>query len=85
MTISYVQGFGRSVGRDEKPRADIVQFDTVSMTKLECVVNDDMLDEVIEIIKKAARTGQPGDGKVIIYDVSEMVKIKTGQRSDLFI
>jgi nitrogen regulatory protein P-II 1 len=85
VTISYVQGFGRSVGRDDKPSADIVQFDTVSMTKLECVVDDGMLDEAVEIIKKAAHTGQPGDGKIIIYDVSEMVKIRTGQRSDSFI
>ncbi len=85
VTISYVQGFGRSVGRDEKPSADIVQFDTVNLAKIECVVNDEMLDEIIDVIRKTAHTGQPGDGKIAIYDVREMVKIRTGQRSDTVI
>jgi nitrogen regulatory protein P-II 1 len=85
VTISYVQGFGRSVGRDEKPGADIVQYDTANLAKIECVVNDNMLDEIIDVIKTAAHTGQPGDGKITIYDVKEMVKIRTGQRSDIVI
>jgi nitrogen regulatory protein P-II 1 len=85
VTISYVQGFGRSVGRDEKPSADFVQYDTANLAKVECVVDDDMLDEIIDVIKKAAHTGQPGDGKITTYDVKEMVKIRTGQRSDTVI
>lgn len=85
VTISYVQGFGRSVGRDEKPNADIVQFDTANLAKIECVVSDNMLDEIIDVIKNTAHTGQPGDGKITIYDVREMVKIRTGQRSNTVI
>ncbi len=85
VTISYVQGFGRSVGRDEMPGADAVQFDTAQLTKIECVVNNEMLDEIIGVIKKAAHTGQPGDGKIVIYDVKEMVRIRTGQRSNTVI
>ena len=48
-------------------------------------VDDNYLDEILDVIKKAAYTGQPGDGKIVIYNVSKMVKIKTGQRSTVVI
>jgi len=80
VTISNVQGFGKTVGRDAKPREDVVQYDTVSMVKVECVVDDELLDEIVEVIKTCAHTGAPGDGKIAIYDVQELVKIRTGER-----
>ena len=80
VTISYVQGFGKTVGRDETPGADVVQYGTVSMVKVECVVADGMLDEIIDVIKARAHTGSPGDGKIAVYNVEELVKIRTGER-----
>lgn len=78
LTISSVQGFGQTVGRDASAEAE---FGTVNMTKVECVVDDEMLDDILEIIGRSAHTGLTGDGKIVIYDVSEIVKIKTGIRS----
>jgi nitrogen regulatory protein PII len=76
-----VRGFGRTVGRGgSQSGINNPIYGTVNMAKVECVVDDDMLGEIIEVITKAAHTGLPGDGKIVIYDVSEMVKIRTGER-----
>ena len=80
ITISYVQGFGKTVGREEKASADLVNYDTVSMVKVECIVNDDMLDEIVDVIKRRAHSGLPGDGKIAVYDVQELIRIRTGER-----
>lgn len=80
VTVSHVRGFGRTAGRtgsDSMP----VQYGTAEMVKLECVVNDDLLDVVIDIIQTASCTGQVGDGKIFILDVLELVKIRTATRS----
>ncbi len=81
VTVSHVRGFGKTVGRRGDSEETPVQYGTAEMVKLECVVNDDLLDTVIDIIQAAAHTGQTGDGKTLIYDVSEIVKTKTGKRS----
>ncbi|MBU1984286.1 P-II family nitrogen regulator [bacterium] len=81
VTVSHVRGFGRAVGRSPESERTPVQYGTAEMVKLECVINDDLLDEVIDIIQVAAHTGRAGDGKILVYDVKEVVKIKTGNRS----
>ncbi len=81
VTVSRVRGFGRAVGRSQSAEETPVKYGTTVMTKLECVVNDDLLDSVIDIIQKAAHTGNPGDGKIFVYDVREVVEIRTGHRS----
>ncbi|MFQ5472961.1 MAG: P-II family nitrogen regulator [Dehalococcoidia bacterium] len=78
VTLSEVRGFGRTVGRSEKPEEVSVQFGTAEMVKLECVVNDDDVDTVIDLIQQAAHTGIVGDGKIFVYDVERAVKIRTG-------
>lgn len=80
VTVSFVRGFGRTVGRSTTATQTPVQYGTVEMAKLECVVNDDQVPFVVDIIRAAACTHSPGDGKVFIYDVSEVIKIKTGAR-----
>jgi nitrogen regulatory protein PII len=80
VTVSMVKGFGRSVGRSEETDDIPAQFGTVQMAKVECIVNDDQLDEVLDIIQQAAYTGRPGDGKIAVYDVPEIVQIRTGKR-----
>ena len=79
VTVSYVRGFGRTVGRTESEGAP-VQYATAEMVKLECVVNDDDVDAVIDLIQQAAHTGNVGDGKVFVYDVERAIKIRTGAR-----
>jgi len=80
VTVSYVRGFGRTVGRTESESVP-VQYGTAEMVKLECVVNEDLLDAVIGIIQTAAHTGQVGDGKIFVLEVLELVKTRTGKRS----
>lgn len=82
VTISEVHGFGKTVGRGPEAGAGKSRYGTARMVKLECVVNDDMLDEVLELIASSAQTERPGDGKIIVCDVREIVKIRTGERSD---
>lgn len=79
VTMSFVRGFGRTVGRPTTA-AQPVQYGTVEMVKLECVVNDDQLDAVVDIIQTAACTHSPGDGKIVVYGVVQAIKIKTGAR-----
>ncbi|MEW5702000.1 MAG: P-II family nitrogen regulator [Candidatus Zixiibacteriota bacterium] len=80
LTISQVQGFGKSraVGADAVIEENGRSF--ARMTKLEVVVADDMAPLVVDAIARAAHTGKPGDGKIFVYEVSEVVKIRTGER-----
>ena len=52
------------------------------MVKLVCVVQDEMVDEIVQVISSRAQTGTPGDGKILIDPVDEFVKIRTGERAD---
>ena len=82
VTISHVQGFGRKVGRTGAETGEPVHYGMVNLVKIECVVDDAMLDEVLQVIGNAARTGNPGDGKVFIYNVEELMTISDGSRSN---
>ncbi len=79
VTVSYVRGFGRTVGRTESEGSP-VQYGTAEMVKLECVLNDEVVDTVIELIQQSAHTGNVGDGKIFVYDIERAVKIRTGAR-----
>lgn len=80
VTVSTVRGFGRTVGRNHGATGTTAQYGTAEMAKLECVVNDEDIDSVVDLIQKAAHTGNAGDGKMFVYNVPEAVKIRTGQR-----
>mgnify|MGYP001187606806 CR=1 FL=1 len=80
VTVSFVRGFGRTVGRSASAAQTPIQYGTVEMAKLECVVNDDQVPVVVGIIQAAACTRSPGDGKIFVYEVAEVIKIKTGDR-----
>jgi len=77
VTVSVVKGFGRTVGRSHAGAA--VQYGTVEMTKLECVVNDEQVDTVITLMRETAHTGDIGDGKIVVYGVDRVIKIRTGE------
>ena len=79
MTVSEVKGFGRQKGHTEIYRGAEYAVDFVPKVKVEVVVNDDTADTAIETIRNAAQSGQIGDGKIFVYDVSHAVRIRTGE------
>jgi len=79
MTVSEVRGFGRQGGHTETYRGSEYQIDFVPKSKMELVVEDSNVDEVIDIIVKAANTGKIGDGKVWVTSVEQIIRIRTGE------
>lgn len=79
LTVSQVAGWGKTQGRE---KGDIVEagHTFAAKTKLEVVVADDLVEQVLETIANAARTGNIGDGKIFIYGVDDVVKIRNGDR-----
>lgn len=82
LTVSEVRGFPRSDEEPPKKSGGIDLFDSFEMTKVECVVPDEMAVLLVDAIARAAHTGNPGDGKIFIYDVHDTVKIRTGERGE---
>lgn len=78
----HVHGFGKSGGESDhgKIAADLIDY--VQMVKLELVVPDRLVESVIRVIQESAHTGNPGDGKIFVCDVSEVVKIRTNERGE---
>jgi nitrogen regulatory protein P-II 1 len=83
MTVSEVKGFGRQKGHKELYRGAEYVVDFVPKIKLETVVQDDLVAQVLEAIERTARTGTLGDGKIFVVDVIEAVRVRTGERGDL--
>lgn len=82
LTVSQVLGFGKTRAVDATNVVEEGGRAFAKKTKLEVVVTDDMASSVVEIIARVAHTGKPGDGKIFIYEVSEVVKIRSGERGD---
>jgi len=80
MTVTEVKGFGRTGGKKEVYRGSAYVVDFVPKVKIEIVVPDDLVGDVIEAIEKAAKTGRIGDGKIFVTPVEEAVRIRTGER-----
>ncbi len=79
MTITEVRGFGRQKGHTETYRGAEYVVDLLPKIKIEIVVAEDRCTAVIETIVGAARTGQVGDGKIFVSDLSQVVRIRTGE------
>ena len=79
MTVTEVQGYGRQGGHKEIYRGAEYDVHFVPKTKIEIVVSEEMAASVIETIEKTAKTGKIGDGKIFVYDVSQAIRIRTGQ------
>ena len=79
MTITEVRGFGRQKGHTETYRGTEYAVDFVPKVKLEIVVNDDVAQSIIDTIIKTAQTGQIGDGKIFVSELSESIRIRTGE------
>ena len=79
MTITEVRGFGRQKGHTETYRGTEYAVDFVPKVKLEIAVGQDEAQSVIDTIIKTAQTGQIGDGKIFVSDLSESIRIRTGE------
>ena len=79
LTVIEAKGFGRRKGHTELYRGAEYVVDFLPKVKIEVVVADDLLDEVLSAIVNAAKTGKIGDGKIFVSDVSQAVRIRTGE------
>ena len=80
MTASEVKGFGRQKGQSEMYRGAEYDVSFLPKMKLEVVVPDDVVDHALVILQNEARTGRIGDGKIFVTEVTEVVRIRTGER-----
>ncbi len=80
VTVTEVRGFGRQRGHTEIYRGAEYAVEFVPKTKIEIAVDDSLVDRVVDAILKAAQTGKVGDGKVFVFDLTQVVRIRTGER-----
>ena len=80
MTITEVKGFGRQKGHTELYRGAEYLIDFVPKVKLEVVIEDENLNQVLQVIQETAMTGKIGDGKIFVLPVEEVVRIRTGEK-----
>lgn len=79
LTVSEVKGFGRQKGHTELYRGAEYEIDFLPKIKVEVVVTDAQFENVIKIIQEKAKTGKIGDGKVFVYDLEKVIRIRTGE------
>lgn len=82
LTVTEVKGFGRQKGHTELYRGAEYVVDFLPKLKIEAVVADDILEQAIEAICKAAYTGKIGDGKIFVYEVEQAIRIRTGEMGE---
>jgi nitrogen regulatory protein P-II 2 len=79
ITVTEVKGFGRQKGHTELYRGAEYVVDFLPKAKLEAAIPDHLLDRVIEAVEKAANTGKIGDGKIFVFDLQQVIRIRTGE------
>ncbi len=79
VTVTEVKGFGRQKGHTELYRGAEYVVDFLPKVKIETAVDDAMLERVIEAIEKSANTGKIGDGKIFVYNLEQVIRIRTGE------
>ena len=79
ITVTEVKGFGRQKGHTELYRGAEYVVDFLPKIKIEAAIKSDMLEQVIEAIEKSANTGKIGDGKVFVFDLEQVIRIRTGE------
>ncbi|MGH6954148.1 MAG: P-II family nitrogen regulator [Alphaproteobacteria bacterium] len=80
LTVTEVKGFGRQKGHTELYRGAEYVVDFLPKVKIEVVLEDALVERAIEAIQRAAHTGRIGDGKIFLYPVEEVIRIRTGER-----
>ena len=79
ITVTEVKGFGRQKGHTELYRGAEYVVDFLPKVKIEAAVKSEMLDQVIEAIEKSANTGKIGDGKIFVFELEKVIRIRTGE------
>ncbi len=79
ITVTEVKGFGRQKGHTELYRGAEYVVDFLPKVKIEAALSDDLVDRAIEAIEKSANTGKIGDGKIFVFDLLQVVRIRTGE------
>jgi nitrogen regulatory protein P-II 2 len=79
ITVTEVKGFGRQKGHTELYRGAEYVVDFLPKVKIEAAIKDDLVEQVIEAIEKSANTGKIGDGKIFVFDLEQVVRIRTGE------
>ena len=82
MTATEVKGFGRQKGHTELYRGAEYVIDFLPKVKIEVVIGADLVDQAVEAITSAARTGKIGDGKIFVSDVQRVIRIRTGEEGE---
>ena len=82
MTVTEVRGFGRQKGHTELYRGADYMVDFLPKVKMEIVVPDDLLEPCLDAIIETAQTGKIGDGKIFVYEVERVVRIRTGEENE---
>ena len=79
ITVTEVKGFGRQKGHTELYRGAEYVVDFLPKVKLEVAIQDDLLDRALDAIQKSANTGKIGDGKIFVFDLKQVIRIRTGE------
>jgi nitrogen regulatory protein P-II 2 len=79
ITVTEVKGFGRQKGHTELYRGAEYVVDFLPKVKIEAAIKSEMLDQAIEAIEKSASTGKIGDGKIFVYELTQVIRIRTGE------
>ena len=82
MTVTEVRGFGRQKGHTELYRGAEYMVDFLPKVKMEMVVPDDLLEQCLDAIVDTAQTGKIGDGKIFVYEVERVIRIRTGEENE---
>jgi nitrogen regulatory protein P-II 1 len=82
MTVTEVKGFGRQKGHTELYRGAEYVVDFIPKIKIEVVTSDDLAPKVVDAIEKSAKTGKIGDGKIFVYPIGDVIRIRTGERGE---
>ena len=79
MTVTAVKGFGRQKGHTELYRGAEYVVDFLPKVKLEVAISEELVDQALEAISDAAKTGKIGDGKIFVYGIEQVIRIRTGE------
>ncbi len=82
LTVTEVKGFGRQKGHSELYRGAEYMVDFLPKVKIEAVMSEDLVDQAVEAIQKSARTGKIGDGKIFVFNVEQVIRIRTGETDE---
>jgi nitrogen regulatory protein PII len=82
MTVTEVKGFGRQKGHTELYRGAEYVIDFIPKIKIEIVTSDALAQKVVDTIERVAKTGKIGDGKIFVYPIEDIIRIRTGERGE---